>query len=144
MRVLFDTSVLVAGIVEAHALHERAFGWLKRARAGEIEVLLAAHTVAELYAVLTALPVRPRIGPAAARGLVRESTEAAAEIVTLSASDYDRTIERLARLGIGGGAVYDALIARAAEKSGVERLVTLDERDFLRVWPEGKRVITAA
>jgi predicted nucleic acid-binding protein len=94
--------------------------------------------------VLTALPVRPRIGPAAARALVRENTESAAEIVTLSANDYDRTIERLARLGIGGGAVYDALIARAAEKSGVEQLVTLDERDFLRVWPEGRRVITAA
>lgn len=31
MTVLFDMSVLVASLVEAHPVHPRAFGWLSRA-----------------------------------------------------------------------------------------------------------------
>ncbi len=52
------------------------------------------------------------------------------------------TIDRLAELGMSGGAVYDALIARAAEKSGAERLLTLNASDFERVWPEGKSLLS--
>jgi len=31
VKVLFDTSVLVAALVAAHPAHDRAFPWLKRA-----------------------------------------------------------------------------------------------------------------
>ncbi len=76
MRILFDTSVLVAGIVEAHPMHERAGPWLERARAGEFEFLAASHTLAELYAVLTRLPLSPRIWPGVARRLIQANVEA--------------------------------------------------------------------
>ena len=142
MRVLFDTSVLVAASVEPHPMHDRAFVWLRRAKAAELEMLVASHTIAELYAVLTTLPVRPRITPDTALRLILENVRKNARIVALSASDYDVTIERLAGLGLPGGAVYDALIARAAEKSSAERLLTLNTTDFERVWPEGKPLIT--
>ncbi|HDH87226.1 MAG: hypothetical protein DRG35_02195 [Deltaproteobacteria bacterium] len=60
MKTLFDTSVLVAAIVEPHSMHTRALPWLQRAKAGEIDFLAASHTLAELYAVLATLPLKPR------------------------------------------------------------------------------------
>ncbi|MGH3085927.1 MAG: hypothetical protein ACRDSJ_01250 [Rubrobacteraceae bacterium] len=43
MRVLLDTSVLVAGMVEAHPAHERALPWLARVKAGTNSGIVAAH-----------------------------------------------------------------------------------------------------
>jgi predicted nucleic acid-binding protein len=37
--------------------------------------------------------------------------------------------------------IYDALIARAAEKAGAERLLTLNEGDFRRVWPASASIL---
>lgn len=144
MKVLFDTSLLVAGFIEPHPMHSRALPWLRRAHARRLDLYIAAHSLAELYAVLTTLPVRPLISAATACSLIRENTEAVATVVTLSNADYDRTLDRMARLGVVGGSIYDALIARAAEKIGVERLVTLNLSDFERVWPEGKAVLISA
>ena len=66
MKVFADTSVLVAAMVKAHPHHARAFPWLSKARQHSIELVVATHTLAELYAVLTSLPVQPRIAPGAA------------------------------------------------------------------------------
>ena len=63
MRTLFDTSVLVAACIEGHPKHERALPWLSKAKAQEFEFVVSSHTLAELYAVLTTLPVKPRISP---------------------------------------------------------------------------------
>jgi predicted nucleic acid-binding protein len=141
MRVLFDTSVLVAGLVETHPMHPLAFPWLERAKAGEIELLVSTHTLAELFAVLTTLPLRPRLSPTIARQLIDGVVEASAAQVELSVADYNGVISRMAALGLAGGTVYDALIAWAAKKSGVDHLLTLNERHFRRVWPEGRGLI---
>jgi predicted nucleic acid-binding protein len=63
MKVFLDTSILVAAFVEGHPYHTQALPWVQRAKRREIQGVIAAHTLAELYAVLTALPVRPRISP---------------------------------------------------------------------------------
>jgi predicted nucleic acid-binding protein len=141
-RVLFDTSVLVAAMTEKHAAHGRALPWLKRALAGEIVFVVAAHSIAELYAVLTTLPGTPRISPAAAARLIRENVESNAEITSLGAADYSALARRFSELGLAGGAIYDGLIARAAQKSRADRLLTFNDRDFLRVWPEVAGILT--
>lgn len=84
MKILFDTSVLESAIVEPHPMHSRAMPWLQRAKAGKFDFVVASHTLAELYAVLTTLPVRPRISPAIAWRLVHENVETSAKIVSLS------------------------------------------------------------
>lgn len=84
MKTLFDTSVLVAAIVEPHAMHTRALPWLQRAEAGEIDFLVASHTSAELYAVLTAFLLKPRISPRTAWHLVHDNVETSARIISLS------------------------------------------------------------
>lgn len=142
MRALFDTSVLVAALIPDHPMHGRSFPWLRRAQAGEIEFLVAAHSTLELYSVLTRLPVTPRIGPAAARRLASANVTKPARSVALSSTDYRRLLDHVAELGLAGGVVFDALVARAAERSGAERLLTLNPSDFERVWPEGIEVIT--
>jgi len=133
---LFDTSVLVPALVEAHPNHERAYPWLERAAAGEVEAALSNHSLAETYSTLTKLPLRARVPPSLALRLIREGT-AGLTLVPLTADDYRRTIERVAELGLPGGVVYDALIACAAQKAQAEALVTFNVRDFRRVWPEG-------
>jgi predicted nucleic acid-binding protein len=75
--------------------------------------------------------------------LVRENVVAAARIVALSTADYVGVIRDAAELSLAGGVVYDALIARAAQKAKVERLLTLNPQDFLRVWPAGAGVVAA-
>ncbi len=138
MKVVFDTSVLVAAFVEPHPRHPWAFSRFKKALSREWEFIVCTHTVAELFAVLSTLPVRPRIGPAQARLLIQENVAAKARMTALSAADYRKVVNRTADLGVSGGAVYDALIARAAEKAKADRLVTLNPKDFLRIWPQGR------
>jgi predicted nucleic acid-binding protein len=141
MKTLFDTSVLVAAIVEPHPMHTRALPWLQRAKAGKIDFLVASYTLAELYAVLTTLPLKPRISPLTAWRLVHDNVETSAKIISLSPSDYKDTIKHMSELGLTGGIIYDALIVKAAQKSGVERLLTFNADDFIRLWPGGESFI---
>jgi hypothetical protein len=58
-------------------------------------------------------------------------------VESLSGAEYALLIEELARTGIMGAAVYDAVIARVAELAAADLLVTLNVADFQRVWPAG-------
>lgn len=135
MRVLFDTSTLVAAMVEGHSAHSMALPWLQRVKAKIDAGLVAAHTLAELYAILTRLPVNPRISPAMAMRLIQNNVLDTCTVVTLSDSDYTALLNHLADLGIVGGAVYDGLLMHAARIAGVDRVVTLNAHDFRRVYP---------
>lgn len=141
MKVVFDTSVLVAALVVPHPLHERALKWLERARAGEVEYLVAGHTLAELYAVLTSLPVSPRISPSMAWQLIDENVTRAATLIPLSITDYRVTIQRGADQGWGGGVIYDALLAQAAYKVRAQVVLTFNLDDFKRVWPGAAKAL---
>ena len=136
MRALFDTSVLVAGLVEAHPAHAGAFRWLSRALKKEFEFYVCAHSLLELYAVLTRMPLQPRITPGTARRMMRVNIETRATIVTLTKADYLAVVGEVGDFGLLGGVVYDALIARCARKTSCDVLLTLNEGDFQRVWPD--------
>jgi predicted nucleic acid-binding protein len=135
MRIFFDTSVLIAAMIEGHSAHSLALPWLQRVNARADVGLVATHTLAELYAVLTRLPVNPRISPDLALRLIQENVLDTCTVVTLSDSDYAALLIHVVDLGIVGGAVYDALLLHAAWITGVDRVVTLNARDFRRVYP---------
>lgn len=143
MKVLFDTSVLVAASVQAHPMHARALPWMKRARKADVALHVATHSVAECYGVLTTLPLRPRISPETAARIIRDNIQAVAKLVSLSASEYMSVLQDLAERGLRGEIVYDALIAAAARKAEVDRLLTLNADDFVRAWPAGAKRIAA-
>jgi predicted nucleic acid-binding protein len=143
MRVLLDTSVLVAAMVQAHPLHARCILPLQRVKRGEDIGLVAAHSLAEMYAVLTALPVHPRISTAAVQQLMRANILDAFQIVSLDQGDYLAIIDHLTALQITGGAIYDALIVFAALKSKADQILTLNDIDFRRLWPESADRVSA-
>jgi len=133
MKTLFDTSVIISGMIESHPMHARCLPWLQRAKAGEIEGIVVSHTLAETYAVLTTLPVKPRISPLLAQRLIDNNLQAVASIVPLTIADYRNTIRRMAEMGLSGGSVYDALIATVGRRLSVDKLLTLNADDFRRV-----------
>jgi len=143
VKILLDTSVLVAALVEPHPQHHRALPWLAKAKAEKFELVISSHTIAELYAVLSTLPVSPRITPGLAWRLINENVTPAATMVSLTSSEYLTAIKDMSDLGLSGGAIYDALIVKAAQKANADRILTFNVVDFRRIWPEGAVRIAA-
>jgi len=109
VRILLDTSVLVAAMIEAHPAHAQGLLSLHRVKDREDTGLVSAHSLAEMYAVLTTLPLQPRIPPAMAQELIKRNVLDILEVVPLSDKDYVAVIDHLSSLGFVGGANYDAL-----------------------------------
>jgi len=144
MKVLLDTSVLVASALSSHPNHKECFGWVKSIVDKEIEGVVAAHTLAEMYSVLTTLPVYPPISPSDAKAIISNNVLNHFEVISLNKEDYEEVISHLAANGIIGGTTYDAIIVKAALKANVDWIVTLNEKDFRRVYPElASKVIPA-
>lgn len=141
MKVLFDTSVLVAALIDSHPQYPMAFPWLLKAKRGEIKGYLGAHTLAELYAILSSLPTQRKISTTDIWRLVQESILTDFEVVELTKSDYRIILESLARNNIRGGATYDALIAHAASKAKVDKLLTFNANHFKRVYPSISKLV---
>ena len=112
-----------------------SFPWLQRIRHTEDVGLVTTHSLAELYAILTRLPVSPRITPTLAYRLIQQNVTNLCTIISLTAEDYDAVLQHLAETGLSGGITYDALILYAAIKANVDRIVTLNEKDFQRIYP---------
>jgi predicted nucleic acid-binding protein len=141
MRLLFDTSTLIASFVASHPKHHLALDWLKRTKTKEHSLSVAAHSLAECFAVLTRLPLSPKISPQSAHYLIKENIEKLAEIIVLSASDYKNILTELTELGLSGGITYDAIIVKAAINAKVDNILTLNPSDFLRLIPHNPSFI---
>lgn len=135
MRVLLDTSVLVAAMIEAHPHHARALPWLQRIKAQIDSGVIAAHSIAEVYTILTRLPLQPRISPRLAQQLIKQNIFDICEIVALTQSDYHTLIDHLAGNNIQGGATYDALILHTTVQAAIDQIVTFNLNDVRRVYP---------
>ncbi len=140
MRTLFDTSVLVAAFEVSHPRHTVCLPWLQQAQTEQIQGLIATHTLAEVYAVLTRLPVRPRIFPELAQRLITENLERF-EVIPLTTEDYQMVLAQLVNLNLTGGGIYDALIAQAAVKAEVNTLLTLNPNHFTRLGEDIARLV---
>ncbi|MCH2660983.1 hypothetical protein MK163_11090 [bacterium] len=73
--------------------------------------------------------------------MIRDNVETAFRVVELNRGDCLRVLDRAAEWSIVGGTVYGAIIARAAEKVKVDKLLTFNVRHFRRVWPESGDII---
>lgn len=95
--------------------------------------------MAETYSVLTRLPGDLRLEPGDAARLLRERFAAPLILATRKSG---RIADTLGRLGIAGGAVYDALVALAAVDHNAD-LATRDLRARATYEAVGARVIVA-
>ena len=114
-----------------HEHHARTCAEIERRRRHRENLVLAAHSLAETYAVLTRLPPPHRLRADDALSLI-EMNWGATPVVDLTAPDTWRALREAPRLGIIGGQMYDALIAAAAIKAEASVLLTWNRRDFSR------------
>ena len=138
MKALYDTSVLIAALLVEHPNHTAALSRLELARRGEVRGYLSTHSLAELYSVMTRLPPPLRVTPKEAVVILTDLTKYV-EPVPLVANDYQRAIELMTQLNLPGGGIFDAVIAQAALKAGVDHLMTFNAKDFVRL---GKEIST--
>ncbi|MCX6394984.1 MAG: type II toxin-antitoxin system VapC family toxin [Propionibacteriales bacterium] len=117
--LLLDTSAAVPFLVAGHLHHGTTFGALSGKNLG-----LAGHAAFETFSVLTRLPEPRRLSPARAAQLIRHNFP---HTKHLSAARAARLTTRFAEAGVGGGAVYDGLVAACALEHGCV-LATRDER----------------
>ena len=133
MKAFFDTSVLIAAFTETHPHHQPSFRAF--AAADRESSACAAHTMAEVFAVLTRLPVKPPISPQAAVLSISE-IRSRLTVISLDEEDYFHTLEDAAGLALSGGRIYDALLLRCAEKHGSDVVYTWNLKHFQSIAPQ--------
>lgn len=129
-----DTSVAIPLLVQTHAAHEAVVRWWSGR-----EVALSGHALAETYSVLTRLPGDVRLAPDDAARLLQDRFSSP---LLLGPKASRRLPDVLSRMGIAGGAVYDALVALAALEHKVD-LATRDARARDTYEKVGVRVVIA-
>ena len=132
--VALDTSVAIPLLVQTHRAHAAVVRWWS-----DRQISLSGHALAETYSVLTRLPGDLRLAPLDAARLLNERF---AQPLLLSDETAARLPHVLSRLGIAGGAVYDALVALAAAEHGAQ-LATRDARAKATYETVGVRVLVA-
>jgi predicted nucleic acid-binding protein len=129
--VFFDTSVLLAGLIELGPGSEPAQAVLDAIAERHLgRVHTAWHCCLEFYAVSTRLPVEFRLTPGDAVRLLEEEIISRFEIYQLPEDDRAHFLRAAGHERIAGGRVYDAHIAEIARLSGARIVVTDNRRHF--------------
>jgi len=118
-EVLVDTSVAVPIVLADHQAHDETLEAVRDERLG-----LAGHAWFETYSVLTRLPPGARRSPEVVHALLWSDSPATRFLDATACSEL--SVE-MARLGIAGGALYDALVGAAARAHGLP-LLSRDRR----------------
>lgn len=127
-----DTSVFVAAFWKGHPQHDASLTLVSKANRKKSGC--GAHTLAEVYATMTALPVKDVIPSDQAMLFVQEVRERC-QIVTLDESDYWETISMAAERELTSGRIYDALLLRCAVKINAARIYTWNLKHFRSIAP---------
>ena len=127
MEIFVDTTVLVAASEQGHPHYTRAWPALRRVAAGQDKGFMSVHSIAEVYASLTRLPVQPRIHPLEAVRIVADNILAHFEVVPIGKEDYMEALNTVGSGGWSGAKIYDALLLRCAARCTVERIYTFNQ-----------------
>lgn len=139
MKFGLDTSYLIPLVAEWHQHHERTTRDY-RARLGRGErPVIAVHALLECYSVLTRLPHPVRVSASVAEQVLTQIC-ADVEIAGITPDTGWLAIHSLAALDLGGGRIYDALIAATVLRAGAAVLVTWNVKYFLALAPQGLEV----
>ena len=142
MNVKFglDTSCIVPLLSVGHSQHAPTLaGYTVRRRRAE-QPVIPVHALLESFSVLTRSPAPLFISPAQVRKMLVENFSEVAEFPGLSPHQCWAGLDELAARSLGGGMVYDAIIADSCIQAGAGVLLTWNVRDFLRVAPAGLEI----
>jgi len=121
---------MIAAVCGWHEHHAAAAAEIERRVARGERLAVAAPALVEAYAVLTRLPSPHRLSSSDAWRLIHANFIERSTVVVLTGAAYVRLLRQLARLSIGGGRTYDAVIAACARRGRAEALVTFNPRHF--------------
>ena len=141
LKVALDTSCLVPLFVD-NGFQDATRAECERLRRQNALFVVATHALLECFSVLTRMPPPYRVDPETAERLLLENFSQDAEIPPVGPELLWSSIRELVSQGMGGGKVYDAVIARASFHAGATVLLTWNVRDLLSVAPEGLDVLT--
>jgi len=130
-----DTSCVVPLLSSWHEFHTRTKQAYDARLSGRERLIIPAHALLESFSVLTRMPVR--LSPEDSRRLLQESFFKTADVAGLPGGAAWSSIQDLSLREMGGGIIYDAVIARTAFDAGASVLLTWNIKDFLRVAPPG-------
>ena len=133
MKAFLDTSVLVPVFYGDHTHHAASLDVFTQCNrdAG----CCGAHSLAEVYATLTRMPGKHRISCEQAMLFIGDIRDRLT-IIALDADEYVSMLHASAAAGLVGGAIYDAILASCALKSGAETIYTWNVRHFRQLGPE--------
>ncbi len=133
MTFFCDTSVLIAVSDATHQHHARSMKLMGKLE--QEQAYCAAHSLAEMYAVISALRVP---GMRRLEDVLASVEQAARRLkpVSLTTQEYLWVVRHVAAVGARSGQVYDALILKCAEKCGASAVYTWNTNHFTRIaWP---------
>jgi predicted nucleic acid-binding protein len=123
---------LVAALDEGHPQHDPCIALLGTLKHGA--AFCALHSYAELYAVMSGKPGKPRLRPTDVDAMLGRIDDVFTP-VALTRREYRHVIHTNAANGVAGGRLYDALILACGVKSDATHIYTLNEKDFKALAP---------
>ncbi len=142
LLILVDTNVIIAALAEAHEHHAASIALFSAKPS--LKLAVAAHCYAEAFSTLTRRSEHsPFRWPANEAWAALESVAAVTRLVGLTPAQSFEAVRDFAGAGNVGARIYDFMIARAAQTSRAELLVTWNVGHF-RGLIEGLEVLTPA
>jgi len=137
MRILIDTSVLVAAMVASEPHHDASAKLLDRD-----DVHFYAHGISETFSTLTGGRRAFRLPASLVSDMLENDFLPEMSPVSLAPGEITRALGQAETRGVRGGAVFDYLHLVAARKANASRLYTLNLSHFLAVAREDDPEIT--
>jgi predicted nucleic acid-binding protein len=126
----FDTSVLVSAAVTRHPHNAPTLAVLEEMIGQKHRGFISAHSLTEVYSVLTRTPFKPPLYPSEAWQIIGEMILPHMELVTLTSQGYREVVRRCASSAWTGGRVHDAVHLSCAQKAACDRIYTFNVKDF--------------
>lgn len=134
--------MLVGALLQQHPHHGVAFPHFLAARQGQTQGHLTTHGLAELFATLTALPLKPRLSAIDAQRLIEVSVLKYFTLISLASAEYQEALHLTVSQNLSSGAIYDALHLVGARAAGCVSLYTLNLRHFRALAPGDSLVVS--
>ncbi len=132
MKVIVDSNVFISASVKNHPKHERISLWLANARQKKTQLYTSAHSLLEVYSVLTRAPFKPPFSPKIASDVIEKNIVSHFKIIDLSANE---SLEIMVAKNLRGGIIYDAVLVKCAQKLKIQNIATLNPKHFTKLVP---------
>lgn len=143
VTVFFDTSVLLAGLVDFGPQSAPAQSLMHAVAEKRLATTATAwHCCLEFFSVATRLPPEFRLSAVDAAMLLEEEVIARMTVTDLPERHRLPMLQAAGRDGVSGGRIYDAHIAEVARAVGASVVVTDNRRHFISALRYGMRVET--